>query len=192
MWHCTHCPMVLRTFPLYEHLRRTKLCPKMLGALGQQHRLDRPLPLFVQGPLRQAYPQPPVTTTINGVTTQPTHKLAFYRGLYICLRCGHMAHTEVHKLKDACHAPRPAGATNLKRMRQDKPPYHIKRRYKGWPLVEKQAIPQNVLIPILSKAHLKRQIPLPSPIQISDLPEEGIWDESLGLDDAEGPEALGS
>ena len=58
-WHCTHCPMVLRTFPLYEHLRRTKACPKMLGVLGQQQRLDRPLPLFMQGPVRQEGPQPP-------------------------------------------------------------------------------------------------------------------------------------
>ena len=104
-WHCTHCPMVLRTFPLYEHLRRTKTCPKVLGVLGQHQRLDRPLPLFMRGPPRQEGPQPPVTLTLHGVTTHASHRLAFYRGLYICLRCGHMAHTEVHKLKNACHAP---------------------------------------------------------------------------------------
>ena len=122
--------------------------------------------------------------TLNGITTDPSHRLAFYRGLYICLRCGHMAHTEVHKLKDACHAPRPTGAANLKRMRLAKPPYHIKRRYNGWPQVEQQAIPQHVLIPILSKSRLTSQIPVPSPVRISDPPDDGIWDEALGLDEA--------
>ena len=147
----------------------------MLGALSHGHRKDQPLPLFVKGPLGQQGPQPPITITLNGITTHASHRLAFYRGLYICLRCGHMAHTEVHKLKDECHAPRPAGVSNLKRMRRDMPPYHIKRRYQGWPLVEKQAIPQHVLIPILSRRHLLRQIPVPCPVQISAQPDEDIW-----------------
>ena len=178
---------MLRTFPLYEHLRRTKQCPKMLGALSQGHRKDQPLPLFVKGPLGEQGPQPPITITLNGITTHVTHRLAFYRGLYICLRCGHMAHTEVHKLRDECHPPRPAGAANLKRMRRDMPPYHIKRRYQGRPSVEQQAIPQNVLIPILSRRHLTRQIPAPRPGQNLDQPvDDVIWGEALGLDDAEG------
>ena len=138
-------------FPLVRALTTHPPLPRMLGAIGQEHRLDRTLPLFLRGPPRLPHPQPPITITMNGTTTHESHRLAFYRGLYICLRCGHMAHTEVHKLQDTCHPPRPAGAASLKRMRQDKPPYHIEKRYQGWPEVEKQAIPQNVLIPILSK-----------------------------------------
>ena len=179
---------MLRTFPLYEHLRRTNQCPKMLGALSQGHRKDLPLPLFVKGPLGYQGPQPPATITLNGITTHESHRLAFYRGLYICLRCGHMAHTEVHKLKDECHAPRSAGVSNLKRMRRDLPPYHIKRRYHGWPSVEQQAVPQNILIPILTRRQLTSQIPVPLPIQNLDQPDgDDIWGEALGLDDAEGP-----
>ena len=53
--------------------------------------------------------------------------------------------------------------------------------------MEKQAIPQNVLIPILSKKQLKRQIPLPIPFQTPDPPQESpIWNPALGLDDPDG------
>lgn len=159
----------------------------MLQVQAPSHRLDRPLPLFEQQPLRAYGQQAPRTITLNGILTHPSHRLAFYRGLYICIRCGHMAHTEVHKLRKVCEAPRATGTANLKRMRQDKPPYHIKKKYNGWPEVEKQAVPQSILIPILTRSQLKTQIPPPGtrPTIARPPQESPIWGTTLGFDDSD-------
>lgn len=179
-WQCTHCQLNLLTHPMYEHLRRTRHCSGMLTVLAQGQRLDRPIPLFQQGPPNLHRPRPPRTITLNGRTTDPSHRLAYYRGLYVCMRCGHLAHTEVHKLSEACHAPKATGSSNLKRLRADKPPYHILKKFNGWPQVERQAVPQNILIPILSRSQLRRQIPLPG--QPRAPAESPIWETTLGFD----------
>ena len=159
----------------------------MLAVLSQGHRMDRPIPLFLQGPPRVPRPQAPRTITLNNVRTHPSHRLAYYRGIYYCLRCGHLAYTEVHSLKHPCQEPRATGKSNLKRLRQDKPPIYILNKFQGWPNVEKTAVPQNIRIPILSRTQLTIQVPPPGRPRPPPLPraEEEVWSSTLGFDDAE-------
>ena len=183
-WQCTHCGLNLFTHPLYEYLRRNKSCSGLLAVMSQGQRLDRPIPLFLQGPPRVPRPQAPRTVTLNGTTTDPTHRLAYYRGVYYCMRCGHLAYTEVHKLRHPCQPPKATGKSTLKRLREDKPPLYIQKKFQGWPAIEKQAVPQNIRIPILSRTQLRVQVPPPGrprPAQHDDQ----LWSSALSLDDSE-------
>ena len=140
---------------------------------------------FSKGPPRVPRPQAPRTVTFNAITTDPSHRLAYYKGIYICLRCGHLAYTEVHKLRHPCHAPRATGKSNLERFRHDKAPIYIAKKFGGWPQVEQQAVPQHILIPILSRSQLRQQVPPPGRPRAPIMEDPPIWDPTLGLDDSE-------
>ena len=113
------------------------------------------------------------TLTINGRTSHYTHKLSYYRGIYICMSCGLIAHVEVsQEIMAECrgHPASSYGRTNLKNIRKDPPQPPI--NFPEFPEVEKDSYPYNLHIHRLGvrTEMLKRRV---GRIQISGSGEGG-------------------
>ena len=66
---------------------------------------------------------------VAGKQLHPTHELAVYRGLYVCLKCGFIAGHRAAKLVLPCAPATRSGRQNLSRLSQGRIPHGTP----GWP-----------------------------------------------------------
>ena len=147
--------MNLSTRGLTKHLKRAHECQNPAGDLegviqnlGNRPRLDQPARMRA---LR--------TLTLEGRTSHETHKLLYYRGIYMCAACGLVAHREIsYKIVAQCKGePRTHYARQNKRnLRKLKPPIN----FSEFPIADRNSVPQNLLIPVLSRRTAQRAITL--------------------------------
>ena len=146
-WECQNCLFRATTIGLKRFLKKYPECRNPLEDLGEntwgvdKARLDRPLRMRANRAL-----------TLKGRTTHFTHSLVFYRGIYICMRCGLIAHQEVsQELMQEClgKAQTYYRQYNLRQLKKipPKPPLN----FREFPEVEKDSYPRNYLIHRLRK-----------------------------------------
>ena len=146
-WQCEHCHFRVGTTGLRQLLRRHPQCVNPLDYLGEHRwgvetdRMDRPLRMKAMCAL-----------TLQGRTSHLTHSLLFYRGLYLCIRCGLVAHREVsNELMQECTG-RPTSyyrKFNLRNFSKEPPKPPI--NFKEFPSPEQSSAPINLHIARLTR-----------------------------------------
>ena len=171
-WECEHCHFRVGTSGLRRLLRRHPLCKNPLEALGENRwdvetdRMDRPTRMNALCAL-----------TLQGRTTHLTHSLLFYRGLYLCIRCGLVAHREVsNELMQECKGKPTTYYRKFNLRNFSKEPPRPPINFKDFPSPKQNSIPINLHIARLTRRArlaIRERIQGPQVVQAGEVEQGG-------------------
>ena len=128
-WKCHHCALSMSKQTLHSTLRTFgRYCEPLYEKVNS---------LNDHTPARITQPK----IKVGASYLHDSHNMVYYRGVFLCLRCGGHAVQKPRKLAKVCiERLTTGGQAALKRMSKNKPP----APYSQWPLPENAALPYSM------------------------------------------------